>query len=340
MTDGPDWAETFGAIKNPSGLSAKSSRPGMDQVAQWQEFQQQRTGADVAVAVGGVDTGDDYDGWGFLADWGGNIRDSLTGIWNGWFGTGGDGSAPQVIYTIETIKDAVLNGYQVHAFTSSEVGWAVPAHTEFHALLMSGGQPGGGGGSGGNGTPGGTGGLDGSYLAQVLDLTGVTALDVAVATAGNRSYVRVANVTPHTGTQLAISPPHGAPGSIATTFGYAPSTSAPGKGGTGGAVNGTVSTNGGSSAIAAGGVGGGWNGFGVGLPGGDGGSVSAGASTKCGGGGGGGGGGSHGVFQGGGAGGNGGYPGGGGGGGGAGAFPAPGGGGGAGAPGVVWGYWK
>ncbi|MCT7364046.1 hypothetical protein A7G45_31675 [Mycolicibacterium llatzerense] len=49
----------------------------MDQVAQWQEFQQQRTGADVAVAVGGVDTGDNYDGWGFVTEWAQDVGDGI-----------------------------------------------------------------------------------------------------------------------------------------------------------------------------------------------------------------------------------------------------------------------
>lgn len=90
MTDGPDWAETLGAIKNPPGKKANPSRIGMDQVAQWQEFQQQRTGADVAVAVGAVDTGDDFDGWGAVTEWAsntvGNIQGVLNGIVRGWRG--------------------------------------------------------------------------------------------------------------------------------------------------------------------------------------------------------------------------------------------------------------
>lgn len=77
MSEGPDWAETLGAVKTPYGKKAKNSRPGMDQVAQWQEFQQQRTGADVAVALGGVDTGDSFDGWGFVTNWAANIGGGL-----------------------------------------------------------------------------------------------------------------------------------------------------------------------------------------------------------------------------------------------------------------------
>lgn len=91
MTDVPDWAETFAAIKNPPGKSnVGNTRPGMDQVKAWQEFQQQRTGADVAVAVGAVDTGDDFDGWGAVTEWAsgtvGNIQGVLNGIVRGWRG--------------------------------------------------------------------------------------------------------------------------------------------------------------------------------------------------------------------------------------------------------------
>lgn len=91
MTDGPDWAETLNAVKKVPGKGrTKNDRLGMDQVAQWQEFQQQRTGADVAVAVGAVDTGDDFDGWGAVTEWAsntvGNIQGVLNGIVRGWRG--------------------------------------------------------------------------------------------------------------------------------------------------------------------------------------------------------------------------------------------------------------
>ncbi|MCT7372928.1 hypothetical protein [Mycolicibacterium llatzerense] len=77
MTDGPDWAETLAAVKKVPGKESKNNRLGMDQVAQWQEFQQQRTGADVAVAVGAVDTGDDFDGWGAVTEWAQDVGDGI-----------------------------------------------------------------------------------------------------------------------------------------------------------------------------------------------------------------------------------------------------------------------
>jgi hypothetical protein len=78
MTDGPDWAETLSAVKKVPGKGrTKNDRLGMDQVQQWQEFQQQRTGADVAVAMGGVDTGDDFDGWEFVTEATEGFRDGV-----------------------------------------------------------------------------------------------------------------------------------------------------------------------------------------------------------------------------------------------------------------------
>lgn len=69
MTDGPDWASTFDALKRPPGGVARNRVVSLEEVAEWQKFQQQRTGADVAVALGGVDTGDDFDGWGYVNQW-------------------------------------------------------------------------------------------------------------------------------------------------------------------------------------------------------------------------------------------------------------------------------
>ena len=344
MTEGPDWAETLSAVKKVPGKGrTKNDRLGMDQVAQWQQFQQQRTGADVAVAVGGVDTGDSFDGWSFITEWGANIGDALAGIWNGWFGGGGDGSAPQVTYAIKSIKDAVINGYTVHAVTSDEANWTVPSHTEFNVILIGGGQNGGRGGqsSGSSLAFGGSGGLNGSYIAQAVDLTGITALDTKIGTAGNKSYMRVADTTtPHTGTVIAQSPEAGSPGGIAATFGYTATTSTPGSGGAGegGGRDHAPGQPGVSTPAANGGAVGGNNGV-YGLPGGAGGNVSAGATTKCGGAGGGGGGTAVFGFNTGGSGGAGGYPGGGGGGGGCG-ISIGGGVGGAGAVGVVWYFYR
>lgn len=80
MTDtSGDWAETFEAIKRPTGKSStKNTRVGLEQIEEWQSFQHERTGADVAVAVGGVDTGDDFDGWGHVAEWATDVGEGVT----------------------------------------------------------------------------------------------------------------------------------------------------------------------------------------------------------------------------------------------------------------------
>lgn len=258
-----------------------------------------------------------------------DVVNIATGIFNGWFGGGGTGTVAEVTYTIEKIKDAVINGYNVITFTSDTAGWAVPEHVEIVGLLI-------GGGENGNGN---FGGKHGSFIAIPMDLTGVTALDIRVGTAGNRSYIRAANSSPHTGTVIAESAVHGSAGGVAGTFGLTATSSVPGNGGNGGtAGNGRIMPEPGQpSALAAGGAAGSSTSFGG--PGGAGGSVSAGSLIKCGGGGGGGGGGAGTVFNGGGNGGAGGYPGGGGGGLGNG-FSAANGLSGPGAPGVVWIFYR
>lgn len=246
------------------------------------------------------------------------VGDGFKAWWNHWFDrTDGDGSASQTQQVVEAIRDAVLNGWNVHVVTADETNWPVPTHIDSRVAMFGGGQNGNPGGSNGQAT-GGAGGLGGSFLAQPIDLTGITNLDFQIGTAGNKSFVRVANTTtPHTGTVVAQSPDHGSQGGIATEFGYTSTTSTPGNGGNGGGygpASGSVpATDGQSSAVAAGGIHGGTN-----VAGGDGGSVSAGATTKCGGGGGGGGGGAGNAGQVGKRGGDGGYPGGGGAGGGTG----------------------
>ena len=263
-----------------------------------------------------------------LVDLGTKVGDGLKGIFDGWFGgTSGTGTPAEAKQAIEAIRDAVLSGYNVTTFTTSQTNWTRPTGiTEAIAILIGSGQP--------SGTPvgkiGGDPGLDGSYLVQPLDVATLPAqLDIAVGVSGARSYVRQANGS-HTGTILAQSPAPGSPGGIATAFGFTPTTSQPGSGGKGGdgqdAVNSpntasTAGEDGVSSTLGAGGAGGTTT-SGVGNAGQPGGAVSAGAATKCGGGGGGGGAGGTGAVVGvgraGGAAGAGGFPGGGAGGPGAG----------------------
>lgn len=251
-------------------------------------------------------------------------------LFDGWFGSGGTGSPSEVQYTIEAIKDAVINGYTVATFTSSQLNWGKPNCTEMVAVLIGGGQNGQAGIDAGADI-GASGGLGGSYTVQQLDVASLpAALDIEVGTAGNRSRVRIANGA-NTGAIIAESGPHGAAGGQATAFGYSGTASAPGNGGYGAAggswIGGRNPTAGGPGTptpAALGGTAGAAGPLNGNTPGGDGGAggnVSVAALTKCGGGGGGGGGAGAGGAPftragNGGKGGPGGYPGGGGGGGG------------------------
>lgn len=80
MTESNDWAETFAAIKRPAGgARIQNTRTSLQDLDTWQKYQQQRAGADVAVAFGGVDTGDDFDGWGYVNQW---VTDRIDAIAN------------------------------------------------------------------------------------------------------------------------------------------------------------------------------------------------------------------------------------------------------------------
>lgn len=77
MTEGPEWDETLAAVGRPvGGNSTKNKRLSLQEIGEWKNFEQQRTGADVAVSLGAVDTGDDFDGYGWLAE---NAADPIAG---------------------------------------------------------------------------------------------------------------------------------------------------------------------------------------------------------------------------------------------------------------------
>lgn len=299
-------------------------------------------GTVAATAVEGlVDLGDT------VVDIGNDLVATGQAIVNGWFGgSSATGTPTEVQETIETIKQAVINGYTVDTITSSSsYDKPSPTISELVVIGVGGGRPGAAGTNGtiaASGGTGGAGGNTGGYLVQQFDPADITwPVSVTIGTSNNNSSF---------GPYLTTAP--GA-GGIATSFGYAYTASNPGSGGMGGAgayspggtVNGVNGVAGNGSAAAAGGA------YGAGArPGGAGtagGAVSAGATVKCGGAGGGGGGGggnAGGTAYVGGVGGAGGYPGGGGGGGGGGgangSFAANGAAGGAGATGVLWVFWK
>lgn len=259
-----------------------------------------------------------------------NLENALKGAFNKWFNrTDGTGTVAEFEYVMESVRDAVINGYLVTAFTSDAVAWPVTPAVDWNTALIGGGQN----------ASGGTGGLHGSFIARPLDMAGVTAIDVQIGTAGNLTTIRVAATPPHAGAVLAQSAPHGTSGGVALQgglYGLSPTNSLPGSGGNGGSggPGGTEATPGQDSALATGGARGLAGNFGGnGQPGG---SVSAGSQIKCGGAGGGGGGRANVVLNGGGNGGAGGYPGGGGGGRGAGWGGGPNGLLGPGAPGVAF----
>lgn len=78
MTEGPDWAPILNATKNVPGKgTTKGRRIGLQEIEESENFRLARTGAEVAVAVGGVDTGNDFDGWAHVVQWAGNIRDGI-----------------------------------------------------------------------------------------------------------------------------------------------------------------------------------------------------------------------------------------------------------------------
>jgi len=255
-------------------------------------------------------------------------------------------------YTIEAIKDAVINGYTVETITTSE-SWAGPAGsmTELIVILVASGEDGANGGatfSNSGGANGGAAGRGGGYLVQTLSPGDITfPVDITIGVNGGATSF---------GSYASVGA--GAAGGMATQFGYSDTISTPGAGGKGGNVTSGSSSqagvNGVSSAAAAGGSGGAGvsGGNGAGGAGAAGGNADPAATTKCGGGGGGGGG-SRWSFDfplasaWGGDGGDGGYPGGGGGGGGAAAVPitpqgyqCAGGLGGLGAPGIVWIFYR
>lgn len=75
MTETADWAPTFERVGQIPGTN--SLQPPKN-LAEQQAWINRRNAANIAVAMGGVDTGDDWDPWGWLAGWSGGVSDSIT----------------------------------------------------------------------------------------------------------------------------------------------------------------------------------------------------------------------------------------------------------------------
>lgn len=243
----------------------------------------------------------------------GRVTSTNNAIYNGYFGTGGTGTATQVQATVEAIKTKLESGYTLETLTTTGT-WTRPwtpggvdEPTEFWALCFG---SGGGGGAGGYRTnvgtvTGGPGGQGGSYAAIQIDPTTIgSTVSYTIATgaagqAGSQS-IPAGGGTATSGSQTSF-------GSFITTlsgrafvsslFGYyTADDSQPGSGGVGGGGPNTglnvAPTAGTSTPLASGGAGGSNAVLGgaASTAGSTGGTASLTATTRAGGGGGGGGG--------------------------------------------------
>ena len=236
------------------------------------------------------------------------------GIVDGFNGSASVGADQQVYDTMAALKEMAGGDGWTRVNVTSTGSWTVPAGVKEIVLVgIAAGENGQTGyqiasnNNDGYGD-GGAFGRGGGHRVQAIDPAGISAIHITVGTNGAPTVFRRDNSTGAVLAQAVV----GAPGSMATTFGYTASASSAGNGGVGGGggANGPEKpgANGSSSGAATGGNGGATRSAGS-----DGASVGS-SDVPCGGGGGGGGGGSTSTT--GGRGGNGGFPGGGGGGGG------------------------
>lgn len=90
-----DWAQIFDRIKQvPGGSSGTKKLTEAEAQERWSWINQRQT-SDIAIALGGVDTGEDYDPWAGISDYAtgvqsdiGATRDSLVNNIFGWLGNG------------------------------------------------------------------------------------------------------------------------------------------------------------------------------------------------------------------------------------------------------------
>ncbi|AXN53620.1 minor tail protein [Gordonia phage Ronaldo] len=280
-----------------------------------------------------------------LADVVSDLGTVVSGIFDNWFGGGSTGDPLEVGYTIQAIRDAVIEGATVVTVTSNGTRVIPSTITECHAIVIGGGENGQDGSNSLTGSATRTnGGRGGSFKSVPLDVNTVKGqtLTITVGVNGSATTVKL-------GATTLASAQSGEVGGIAVgVYGYTGTTSIPGDGGKGGygaasgqdGVNGLDGT---ASAVAAKGIGGTVSSSSGPRNGTAGGNADPAASVKSGAAGGGGGAGGHTASLAGdaGSGGPGGYPGGGGGGGGCGANgglagSGDNGPGGTGGPGIAW----
>lgn len=195
-----------------------------------------------------------------------DVIDGFKNLSNTWFGgSSATGTPAEVATTVASIKSAVLSGWNVQIFTSSNSAWLVPSGTtQMKGCVICGGGKGQNGSATNASTAaGGLGGSDGGYLSADLDLTGITAgsstLNITVGPAasiagtdGGQSSIKFGATTLLAGAPNANG--------IATDQGLVGTTSQPGSGGNGGtgrdATTSDSGTKGEDSGIATGGAGG------------------------------------------------------------------------------------
>ena len=164
------------------------------------------------------------------------------GIINGWEGTTTTGTDVAVYGTLAAIRALVGGDGYTRVNITSTTTWTKPVGTtEVIVIGISSGSSGSNGGNGGYLQPagnGGAGGVGGGFMAQALDPSAFSALHVTI---GAPLVVR-ANTS---GGATLLEVQQGAPGAMATAFGYSASNSSAGGGGGGGAGSGSPNGQGG-----------------------------------------------------------------------------------------------
>lgn len=117
MTEVPDWQPTLDATKKVPGKGSKSTRVSLQEIQESEDFRRERTGADVAVAMGGVETESGFeggvDGWGFVSTVvtgiGSGIQNFLDAVGSAFGGASSGNTTATVNAKAVEIAEAALN---------------------------------------------------------------------------------------------------------------------------------------------------------------------------------------------------------------------------------------